>query len=155
MSQKAQHPDDFANRFDSALARLQVAVLDACEREGEWADQVAAAIRAALRFIAENPAAARTLLVDSLAQGDYGVARRRRLIERYAELLGADAPEDPCRPAITELGVVGGIASLLTRRLFHGEREGLEDLAPDLIQFALTPYLATEEAKAQARRHRP
>ena len=113
------------------------------------------AIHAALEFAAADPAAARTLIVDSLVQGDYGVARRRRLIEHYAELLGAEAPEDPRRPDVTELGVVGGIVSLLTRRLFHGEEQRLEDLAPDLIQFALTPYLGTEEAKAQARRHRP
>ena len=155
MRDKSSTPDDFANRFDSALARLQVAVLDACEREAQWPAKIAAAIHAALGFAAADPAAARTLTVDALAQGGYGVRRRQRAIEHYAELLGAEAPEDPRRPDITEPGVVGGIVSLLTRRLFHGEEEGLEDLAPDLIQFALTPYFGTEEAKAQARRYRP
>ena len=155
MRDKSSTPDDFANRFDSALARLQVAVLDACEREAQWPAKIAAAIHAALGFAAADPAAARTLTVDALAQGGYGVRRRQRAIEHYAELLGAGAPEDPRRPAIAEEIAVSAIASILTERVYAGAERELPTLAPQLVEFVLIPYLGTEEAKAHARRYRP
>ncbi|HWO15666.1 MAG TPA: hypothetical protein VNM89_03025, partial [Solirubrobacterales bacterium] len=57
--------EDFANAFESAFARLQVAVLDACAREAQWPAQIAAAIIAALRFAATDPTAARTLTIEA------------------------------------------------------------------------------------------
>jgi len=155
MSRKTQPPDDFANRFDAAFADLQLALADPCGRRAEWPARVAAAIVAALEFAAADPVAARVLTVDALAQGDYGIYRHQRLIDHCAELLGAGAPEDPRRPQATELGVVGGIVYLVTRRLLQGKEASLGLLAPDLIQFALIPYLGLEGATSWARRHRP
>lgn len=146
MSQKAQHPDDFANRFDSAFARLQVAVLGACSREARWPDQIAAAITAGLRFAATDPVAARTLVSEAKYHpGDRG-RRYRRLLEHFAELLGADAPRDSRRPSLTEQALVGALATMTAENLHAGEPHRMRAIVADLVEFVLIPYLGHEQA---------
>ena len=43
--------------------------------------------------------------------------------------------------------MVGGIASLLARRVLAGETETMPGLLPEIAEFALTPYLGTAEAR--------
>ena len=50
-------------------------------------------------------------------------------------------------PAATDEAVVGGIASLLGRRVLAGEAEQIDELLPEVLEFALTPYLGTMEAR--------
>jgi len=50
-------------------------------------------------------------------------------------------------PAATDEAVIGGIASLLGRRVLAGEGEQIEALLPDVLEFALTPYLSAAEAR--------
>ena len=42
--------------------------------------------------------------------------------------------------------VIGGVASLLGRRVLAGEAEQLDELLPEVLEFALTPYLGAAEA---------
>ena len=61
---------------------------------------------------------------------------------------GAPTPaagEQP--PEATDEAVVGGIASLLARRVLAGETKKMRGLLPDIAEFALTPYLGTAEAR--------
>ena len=51
----------------------------------------------------------------------------------------------------TEEALVGGIVSLISRRVLASETEELEDLLPGLVEFVLTPYLGTSEAVEVAR----
>ena len=78
-------PDD----FDAAAKRLRAAVADACATPGPWPGRVCAAIDAVLRFAAENPAAARLLLVDAWGHGEDAVARREALLDHFASLLAS------------------------------------------------------------------
>jgi hypothetical protein len=147
-------PDDFATAFESAFARLQLLVLEACEDPGPSPRRAAAGIRAALEFAATDPAAARALTVDAWAQGASGIARHQRLIEHFAELLAAGRAERPADaaplPEITERALVGGLARLIAERLDRGREGELTALAPEATQFVLTPYLGTEEARRVA-----
>jgi hypothetical protein len=79
-----QHPDDFANAFESAFARLQIRIETVCVAETEWSAQVAAGIRAALAFAAAVPAAARVLTSEALAM----LVAQRLDMGREAELPG-------------------------------------------------------------------
>ncbi|HEX6229349.1 MAG TPA: hypothetical protein VFZ41_07790 [Solirubrobacterales bacterium] len=56
-------------------------------------------------------------------------------------------------PQITEKAMVGGVAMLVAQRLERGTHAELPALAPEAIQFVLTPYLGSEEAKTVAARH--
>lgn len=67
MNDTALHPDDFADEFESALAALQARIEPACAERGDWAAQVAAAIRTAFAFAAADPAAAQVLTIRALA----------------------------------------------------------------------------------------
>jgi len=61
---------------------------------------------------------------------------------------GAPAPEGGSRPPqATDEAVVGGIASLLARRVLAGETKTMPGLLPEIAEFALTPYLGTAEAR--------
>jgi hypothetical protein len=91
MDHDPQLPDDFSHAFESAFARLQVAVLEACGRARPWPAGVAAAVEAALAFAAADPAAARVLAIQAPVERPDGAgraARRRR-------------PSGPTAPAAT------------------------------------------------------
>ncbi len=152
MSQKAQHPDDFANRFDSAFARLQVAVLDACRRGDEWPDRVGAAIAGALDLCVAEPAATHVLTIEAKYHPDDEGRRYRRLVDYFAELLATGAPRDFPRPAITEEAMVGALAAAIVDALYGERLDRLRASAADLVEFVLIPYLGTGEAKRAARK---
>ena len=59
----------------------------------------------------------------------------------------AARPRAAAVPAATDEAVVGGIASLLGRRVLAGEAERDRELMPEVLEFALTPYLGTDEAR--------
>ena len=50
-------------------------------------------------------------------------------------------------PEATDEAVVGGIASLLGRRVLAGEAEQLSELFPEILEFALSAYLGAEQAR--------
>lgn len=153
MKDTAQHPDEFANAFEAAFARLQIRVETACAGESEWPDQVAAGVRAALRFAAADPASARALTSDALAAGKEGYARYDRMLDHFGERLlpGRELhPEGERLPQIVEKAMTGGLATLVAQRLDLGRESELPALAAEAVQFVLTPYLGTEEARRLA-----
>lgn len=149
----ARQPDDFASAFDSTFARLQVRIESACVAEAQWPEQVSAGIRAALEFAASDPGAARTLTTEALAGGLVGYDRYNRMISHLGEwfLPGRELrPEGERLPEITEKAMVGGVAMLVAQRVDLGRHAELPELASEAVQFALTPYLGTEEARRVA-----
>jgi hypothetical protein len=155
MNDKAQHSDEFADTFESALARLQIRIETACVSEAGWPAQVAAGIRAALAFGAAEPAAAQILTNEAMAGGKAGFARYDRMIEHFAAALRpgrAECPEGDWLPEITEKTMVGGVAMLIAQRLTFGRHTELPALAAEAIQFVLTPYLGAVDARRVALR---
>lgn len=150
---EAQHPDDFADAFESALARLQIRVETACASEVGWPARVSAGISAALGFAAADPAGAQVLTNEAMAGGRAGFARYDRMIEHFAAALRpgrAERPEGEWLPEITEKTMVGGVAMLVAQRLNFDRHAELPAIAPEAIQFVLTPYLGAAEAKRVA-----
>jgi len=149
-------PAEFGDAFEAAFARLQVRIESACVVEASWPAQVAAGIRAALAFAAAEPAVARMLTTDALAGGRDGFIRYDRMITHLGEWLlpgRALSPDGERLPEITEKAMVGGVAMLVAQRVDLGRHAELPALAPGAIQFALTPYLGTTEARRVAGVH--
>lgn len=147
-------PDDFARSFEAAFAKFQVVVETAYAAEPDWPLQAAAAIRAVLEFASEDPIAAQTLTVDSLAQGG-GHFTHGHPVERLAGLLapGRDAhPDGEALPDLLEGALAGGILMLVVQRLEIGDADALRALIPDAIEFALTPYVGRDRARDVATR---
>lgn len=152
MSESSSH-DDFPRAFEAAFARLQVVVEEAYVSEVEWPDQVAAAIRAGFEFAASDPDAADLLTNRALAHGRDGIARYQRFLTFAAGLLlpgRKHRPGGELLPEIVEHSVAGGLIMLVAQRVDRGRAGELPKLAPDAIQFALTPYLGVERAQRVA-----
>jgi hypothetical protein len=150
MAETAHFPDDFADAFEAALARFQVRIEGACAAAADWPTAAAAAIRAALEFAAEDPGAANTLTNEAMAAGLDGIARRERLLAHTGDALArgrGERAEAEQLPGLTEHALVGGIAALIAERVATGRAAELPAMAPEAIQFALTPYLGIAEAK--------
>jgi hypothetical protein len=71
-------------------------------------------------------------------------------LESFVPYLREGAPPAPgggAVPRTTDEAVLGGIVSLLGRRVMAGEAGRLDELKPAVLEFALTPYLGTAEAR--------
>jgi len=145
-----QSSDDFPAAFSGAVARLQVAVLEACRRHEPWPAKIAAAVAAAVEFAAREPGSVQLLAVDALVRRPDGGQRYVRTIEHFAELLRGEAPPDSRRPKTTEQALVGGIATTIADRMRFGVTGQLRATIPELVEFVLLPYVGPTEAKEWA-----
>jgi AcrR family transcriptional regulator len=141
--------DCFLAAFDTSARRLRQR-LDAALGEGDegWRPWLRRGLEALLRFIAEEPHAARTVIVEARASSPAGLRRRDELLDGFAACIDAEARKELSNPpsAIAAAGVVGGIESVLYARLQREETEELESLLPSLMYFAVLPYEGHEVA---------
>ncbi|MDX6603355.1 MAG: hypothetical protein QOF13_2557 [Solirubrobacterales bacterium] len=153
MVEGARQPDDFAFAFDSAFAQLQVCIESACATAGGWPEGVADGIRAAFEWVAAEPAAAQLLTNEALAGGSAGFERYERMVAYVAELLAPgreQASHGERLPEITERAMASGVAMLVAQRLSLGQQAELPAIAGEAVQFVLTPYLGSAEARRVA-----
>jgi hypothetical protein len=142
-------PEGFPHAFEAAFARLQVLLEEACAQSVDWPDGVAVAIGAALEFAAADPDAANVLTNEAMAAGKDGIARRERLLSYVGNWLASgrrQRPQGQELPSVTEHALAGGIVAIVGERLSRGRTAELPALAPEAIQFVLTPYLGADEA---------
>lgn len=142
----------FIAAYEAAIERIGECVTTACEESqgDEWPRRVAAAIDALLRQLSSNPALASITLVEGLRAGREVYDRYQSALESFVGLLHEDAPAAPQgrkAPEATGEAVVGGIASLLGRRVLAGEAERLSELFPEILEFTLAAYLGAERAR--------
>jgi AcrR family transcriptional regulator len=144
--------DCFIAAYDAAVARIRSCVVEACDATaGEpWPRRVGAALRALLKLIASEPALASIVLVEGLRAGRGVYDRYQGVIESFVDYLRGGAPGTPGGgevPEATDEAVVGGVASMLGRRVLVGAGEQLDQLFPEILEFILSAYLGVEEAR--------
>jgi AcrR family transcriptional regulator len=142
----------FLAAYDFAVERIRAAVVDACAKVADenWPIRVRAGIVSLLSTLAAEPPLAGIVLAEGLRAGRGIYDRYQAAVESFVPLLRDGAPDPPggaVVPAATDEAVVGGIASVLSRRATAGEAEDLTKLVPDVLEFALTPHLGTEGAR--------
>lgn len=142
----------FLAAYDFAVERMRAAVVDACAAagSGEWALRVQAGVVALLSLLASEPALAAIVLAEGLRAGRGIYDRYQDAVESFVPLLRTGAPDGPGGepvPPATDEAAVGGVASLLSRRVIAGETTDLAGLVPDVVEFVLTPHLGTEAAR--------
>ncbi len=138
--------------FERALADLHAPVARACSDNDEWPAKVAAAVYAVLDFAVAHPTAARTLTIEPTARGVEGGSPYPEMIEGFAKQLDLVAPRERRLPGATDVALVGGIARIVGGYLRSARMDRLVDLGPELVQFALLPYLGFAEAKRWSER---
>lgn len=140
----------FFAAYDEAVERLRGDVLAACKGQEEWAEGVCAGLAAVLADLVAEPARANLLLVEGLRAGPGVYGRFQGAVESFVPLLRGRAPAGTSAgrpPEAADEAVIGGIASLLGRRVLAGETDRLQRFFPELAEFALTPYLGVAEAR--------
>lgn len=141
----------FVAAYDTVMEELRGRVSAAFEAAGDWPHAVKAGIGAMLEFLAAEPHLARLCMVEALVAGPVVVERYDAAIQSFVPYFqsGRDGrpPDVLARLSpTTEEALVGGMVSLISRRIIAGKAEELEELLPDLVEFTLTPYLGSAEA---------
>jgi AcrR family transcriptional regulator len=143
--------DCFSEALDELVERAERAALDHFELPIPWHERMRNGLGELLGWLASNQDAARVLFVEMLAAGPCAHEHRRRPLALFTALVeqgrsNAERPED--LPPQTSEAIVGGIASIVHHRVLEGETSTLPSLLPDLLCFALLPYLGQEQALA-------
>jgi AcrR family transcriptional regulator len=150
-----EHFDDKEACFLAAHEMIVAHVRDSLrEAEGRpaWPERVRAELAVLLSIFAADPTVARFLLLESLAAGGEVAARHRAALRCIATLMRPEPPADADALAeAREQALVGGISTLIVRRLKAGDARSLEDLLPDLHELVLTSYLGRHEAQRLSR----
>jgi AcrR family transcriptional regulator len=142
----------FVAAYDTVMNELQERITEAFEREHEdWAHSIKAGIDAMLEFLAAEPNLARLCMVEALVAGPAVVERYDAAIQSFVPYFQKGREGRPPEvlerlSATTEEALVGGMVSLISRRIIAGKAKELEELLPDLVEFTLTPYLGSDEA---------
>ncbi len=141
----------FVAAYDTVMAELRDRVSAAFEGADDWPHAVKAGIGAMLEFLAAEPSLARLCMVEALVAGPVVVERYDAAIQSFVPYFQSGRegrpPEVLARLSpTTEEALVGGMVSLISRRIIAGRAEELEELLPDLVEFTLTPYVGSAEA---------
>lgn len=152
--------ENYSSKQDCFLATQDHAVEEALRRVVEaatdvdsWEGRVDAGLAAFLGYVASEPALARTCIVEALSAGPASVARYEESLQSFIPLFQIGrkmSPHGDELPETLEESIIGGIFWVIYQRIIGGETERIEELLPELVEFALTPYLGAEAAKRAA-----
>jgi len=152
--------ENFGSKEDCFLAAQQFAmsaalgrVVEAAGEIDDWPYRVEAGLAAFLHFVAEEPALARTCMVDALAAAPTSVRYYEESLQSFVSLfrLGRDvSPHGGKLPETIEEALIGGVFWIIYQRLLEEQPERIEALLPELVEFTLTPYLGPERARVVA-----
>lgn len=148
--------ENFSSKEECFLAAQEYAMSTALERVvgaagsfEEWPHRVHAGLGAFLRFVVEEPALARTCMVEALSAGPASVRYYEESQQAFVSLfkLGRDvSPHGAELPETLEEALIGGVFWILYQRLTTSQAEEIGELLPELVDFTLTPYLGPEKA---------
>jgi AcrR family transcriptional regulator len=144
--------DCYLQALDAGSAWVELAMRDAALGEITWRDQLRGALAGLLRFLDEQPAVGRALLVEVHAAGPRAVAKRTEAMARAAAMVDLARKESgDGAPAISAEAVVAGILAVLHSRLASGQTSGYLPLLPELMYLAVLPFFGADAATAEMR----
>lgn len=142
-----------------ALERARKRIVVAYDAEPRWLDAVKAGLAELLRFLEDEPAFGRLLIVYSMGGGEQLLRRRAQVLATLAEVVDRgrhEAPADRQQPsAIVGEGVVGAVIAVLQNRLLRADRAGVIELFGSLISIIVLPYLGVGVARRELTRPAP
>ena len=148
--------ENFGSKEDCFLAAQEHAMSTALERVVEaageiddWPRRVHAGLTAFLTYVGEEPALARTCMVEALSAGPASVKHYEDSQQAFVSLfkLGRDVSSQGADlPETLEEALIGGVFWIVYQRLTGPEPHRIGELLPELTEFILMPYLGPDEA---------
>lgn len=142
--------DCFLAAYEMIEAHVLDSMLAAPGAAEPWPDRVRARLAALLDVLSRDAAVSRCFLIEPLAAGGEVAARYRESMQLLAGALRPEPPPTELNMEVRDQALIGGIATLIVRRLNTTGAQRLPDLLPDLVELALAPYVGREEAKRRA-----
>ena len=153
---RATFYESFENReacllacFEEALAECRRRIDAAAEDEAEWPARIRAGLAAFLDYVAQNPALARTCLVELVTAGPVAMGRHEEALQSFAPAFARGREFTAASgelPETLEDSIVGGIVWMVHQRLLHGEADRVPRLLATMLEFGLAPYLGEQRA---------
>jgi AcrR family transcriptional regulator len=143
--------DCFLAAYEMIDAHVRGSMLAAAPPSDPWPEQVSARLAALLDVLSRDLAVAKFFLVEPLAAGGEIATRYRDAMQLLAETIRPQSDLSEIDVEVRDQALMGGIATLISRRLKSGEADRLGELLPDLVELALAPYLGREQAQRFAR----
>jgi AcrR family transcriptional regulator len=143
--------DCFLAAQEYAMSRALELVVEAGGEADSWPRRVEAGLAAFLGYVAEQPALARACMVEALAAGPAALKSYEESLQTFIALFRSGREASPHKerlPETLEEAIVGGIFWIVYQRLLLDEVERVPELLPELVEFALTPYLGAKAARA-------
>jgi AcrR family transcriptional regulator len=145
--------------FDLGLRRARKRMVAAYDAEPRWLDAIKAALAAFLRFVEEEPALGRLLVVGSMSGGEQVLRRRVKVLGALAAVIDRGRLEGPAGsqqpPAVIAEGMVGAVLAVVQNRLLADERGVVMDLFGSLVGIIVLPYLGVGVARRELTRPAP
>jgi len=142
--------DCFLCLHDEVMGELCARVDAACDGRRAWHDRIWAAGVAAMRYLQEDAARARFLVVSVNGAGSGAQERRDRIVQRIADFLdGGRGEVDGERPVsrCTAEIAAGAVYGTILTKVQSGSVERGEEFLPELIYLATMPYLGARAAE--------
>jgi AcrR family transcriptional regulator len=156
----------FADREACLLAAFELGVQRASRRmsaayeaESRWVDAVKAGLAEFLRFLEDEPALGRLLVVYSMGGGEQVLRRRVETLQTLAAIVDrgrfeeAGGRHEPI--AVVSEGVVGALLAVLQNRLLSDAHEPVIELFGSLVSIIVLPYLGVGIARRELTRPAP
>jgi len=142
--------DCFAAAYEMIEAHVLDSMLAAPGADEPWPERVRARLAALLDVLSRDAAVSRCFLIEPLAAGGDVATRYREAMQLLAGTLRPEPPPSQLDMEVRDQALIGGVATLIVRRLNVGGAPRLPELLPDLVELALAPYTGRQEAKRLA-----
>jgi len=146
--------DCFVQVYDRAVELALVRVRLALPAGADWATQATIGARALVEFAAEQPLAAKVIVLEAQTGGGEALRRYGDTVRELAAFLRRGRDEGKLGkglPVNFEDSTASGLIWLLQTRLARGELGDAQDLFPPIARIVLEPYLGPVRAERMLR----
>ncbi len=137
----------FLAAYEMIDEHVRGSVMKAADPDEPWPEQVRERLSILLSVLSHDPDVARFYLVEPLIAGGEPAARYREAMQLLAEAVRPRQTLADMDVEVRDQALIGGVATLISRRLKAGEADRLTDLLPELTELVLAPYLGREAAR--------
>ncbi len=125
----------FGSAYTAEAEALCTAMLAAGQRAADWRAGTEAALKEVLRFTAECPAIAKSLVREVRVVGGEALAEHEQILERLATAMGQQCGRQPTDAAVPRAPsfVVGAVEGVISGHLDRGTANELVEAAPELM----------------------